>query len=232
MKKNTTNEAEDNFKKLEDKFKLIIGECSEKNLKRVDIGNDFTNKFSGMVECAKVGEQYILDNSLSVYLFYNACGELIDCWISSKPVIKDNGEYTGDSFFEYTCGGYGNSLIYNSKYYCGRQIGLVENSRIKCRPMKTINIVSIENNPVCHVFSETRVFYCNNNSFEYLEKCDLEGFINSFKNNDIDIKLLQDCLNKINLFYKKNKLKGMLVKYRSLRNNNIFNRKVRHYQFR
>lgn len=98
--------------------------------------------------------------------------------------------------------------------------------------MKTINIVSIENNPACHVYSETRIFHCNNNSFEYLVNCDLEGFINSFKNEHKEIKLLQDCLNEIDLFYKKNKLKIMLGKYKSIKDNNIFKRKVKQYQFR
>ena len=231
MKKNTSNETKDNFKKLEDKFKLIVNECSKKTLKRVDIVSKGL-KSECMVASAKTGEQHIIDNVLSVYLFYNACGDLIDCWISLKPVIKDNGEYTGDCFFEFSCGGYGNSLNFNSKYYCGRQIGVVENSVSKYRPMKTINIVSTENNSVCHVFSETKIFLCDNNSFEYLEKCDLEGFINSFKNKHKEIILLQDCLNDIDLFYKKNKLKIMLGKYKSIKNNNIFKRKVKQYQFR
>lgn len=70
MKKNTSNEIKDNFKKLEDKFKLIINECSKETLKRVDMISE--NFKSELVIGAKVGEQHILDNGLSVYLFYNA----------------------------------------------------------------------------------------------------------------------------------------------------------------
>lgn len=111
---------EENFGKLEDRFKNLISMCDRSNL--VDVLKDSSPFGIRDVKNATSCECYQLGNGLYVYEFKS--GEQSICFrISSSPLYekytygpggRPGNDYVGylnlkGTFFEYSCGGIGNS---------------------------------------------------------------------------------------------------------------------------
>lgn len=232
-------EQKDNFKNMEDKIKLIINECNNKTLKRVD-----ETFLPDGVRNANKGEQYILENGLSVYIFYKD-NQPINYWISSSPLYEEyeyinqfgthkNIKYTGQSGIEYTSGGANNGLVYNvTSYYNQIQLGIIGNDSGRLTKLAdTVPTMSGGYNLDFSITSSLQPDFFNTNNWKELssfqESCDLENYIKNFqpkreKSKDT-INSLQECLLKVNSlvqikkqsYEKKGILKKLISKYKSL----------------
>lgn len=232
-------EQKESFKSLEDKIKVIISACSSKTLKRTDE----INKPDG-VRNADRGEQHILENGLSVYIFYKDKNP-IDYWVSATPLYEEYEytnrygnhkglKYSGKSGIEYTSGGRDNSLVFNStNYYSGEQLGIIGNQYDRLTKLAdTVPTISggydLEFSYASPISSDMfNVF--NSKELEAIkDKCDLEKYLQVFQPKTDESKHivddLQDCISKTNeivsmkkqLYDKRGFLKKLLEKNKSL----------------
>lgn len=234
-------EQKDNVTNLENKLKLIISQCNKKTLKRIDEDSIFPSSLN-----ADMGEQHILENGVSVYIFYKD-NQPIDYWISNVPLYEEyeftaydgskhnNLRYTGVSGIEYTSGGVGNGLSIDNSSYKGNQIGLIGPKKLNGNLEKIANTVPTMSGGYSLNFGMNSkiapdIFQVENYSKlqEIQEKCDVEGYISScIPTEEIgkkQVKELQTCLGKINELYKdkqisyekRSKLKLLFAKNKSL----------------
>ncbi len=234
---NDIQEQKSNFKSLEDKIKAVISGCSSKTLKRVDENIDG-------VRNSNRGEQHILENGLSVYIFYKD-DQPINYWVSSSPLYEEyeftnhfgvhkGFKYSGGAGIEYTSGGRDNSLVFNAtNYYNGKQLGIIGNQY--GRLTKLADTVPTMSGGYSLEFSTASplvadMFNVSNyhDLGKYEDKCDLENYLKSFQpksdNSKTIVSDLQDCLSKVSeivkskeqSYDKKGFLKKLLSKNKSL----------------
>lgn len=217
-------EQKNNFQKLESKMKAIMKKCNKKT---------FTQAFDGTGDVihARGVEEYLLDDGLYVYLFFNDDKECIDMLISATPVyekyeFKDrNGnshigtKYTGASGIEYSFGGEFNSLFFDGNWYLQKQIGLFEN--VDGRMTKTASTIPTMAGGYdlqLSISGTINKYDCNNLSdFEsYRDKCDIEGIIDNYQvrynSNQSSVDKYKLCFEKVNNIAENKNKKSWLKK--------------------
>lgn len=222
---------QDHFKTLENKLKIVANSCSDNTLVRSD-----TRPYAVMN--ADRGEQHILENGLSVYIFYKD-NQRINYWISTSPLLQEyeftnqygkhsDIKYSGGNAIEYTCGGAGNSLPMVANYYQNVQIGLVGNVNGKITKVAdTVPTMAGGYKFDILSYSKMASSFFDSNNFSKLsecqDSCDIENYINNMSSNEMvdDLKICLSFVNEIVMkkaksYEKRGLLKKLLNRYKSL----------------
>ncbi len=224
------------YDELENKFKRVISRCNRRNLISVDDSRLVGARY-GVTNATSV-EHYRI-NELHIYRFCDKSSPIC-YWISNNPVMEKYrftnssgnqvGErFTGNSCFEYSCGGVGNSLPVDrvNKYSMCGFIGFAISDGVGSR-LET-DLISVKGSPLTQYgFSKFGSYkyisefttnpsikrnyenYSNGNLYSFIMELIAEGPDRS------QIKDLQDTLSRIDdvILDKKNDqtMRGLLSK--------------------
>lgn len=199
-----------NFKEMEKMILSAIKTINKKTLIRTD-----ENNIPYGVSNANRGEQHILENGLSVYIFYNK-EQPINYWISASPIFDEykytnrfgehiGTKYNGKTAIEYTSGGINNGLPYNAtSYYNKVQIGIIGDSSGKLMKLAdTVPTMAEGYNLDVASFSSISPFNASNwqEANQYLKNGDLKSYIETYQpvqeTSKKQISELQECLNQM-----------------------------------